>query len=55
MNNQEEINICRYCKWSNLHTCTDRSCEEAILAAEKARENSEQTNIQEPKRYMGNE
>lgn len=37
MNNQEETNICKYCKWTNLHTYTGRSCEEAMLTGEKTK------------------
>lgn len=34
---QNKENICTYCRWVNMHTCTGRSCKGAIEAAEKAR------------------
>lgn len=48
-----EINICQYCKWSNLHTCTDRSCEEAILAAEKVGEQMNRLTYKNPNGTWG--
>lgn len=34
---QNKENVCTYCKWVSMHTCTGRSCREAIAAAEKRR------------------
>lgn len=37
---QNKENVCNYCKWASMHTCTGRSCQEAIAAAEKRRNES---------------